>query len=669
MAEVRQSDVEPMRRLLLGIVFLSTFSACGKDRSGAARPSVEIVEPEEGALINVDRLRVRGTAANVDRVEIDGVVAEVVGDEWEALVPVAQGEVTLTATGDGATDTVTFTVDSRPPALTVTGPERALYKLSSQGDTVLVTGTVSDEGTGLEVLKVGEQIIRPATSGAWQYEFPLKPGLNEIAVTARDVAGNTVDDIRGVMYGDFTSPTQTIDPAFNIWIDQQSLPVMEEVIEGFVTPNNVAVLMSRYFMNEYVQISSTTFDPIDFNVGLRQDVIDLEFVITNLVIQGMFTIGGDPMPATVEIRRMRVALEADPVVLGGGDLNVNFSNAVLELDPADLSYDLAGLTDEDSAFLEEQIIDIARTGFGYALSQGIFDSLYDPNILKRKIQLFGREIVFNLEIVAMDVFADGLLVKTTMEMPADRFAGVRDDAPGALNRLPGPGTGVETSEDIQFTVTRNALDRIMHGIWYSGLLHYELAGSDFEGKMLPFELTAGSLGTVIDGQISSLAGASTPAGLRLRPMFPPVAEYDVENKRLLVRIGEFMMDLVLMPQGQEPIVVATLSAFLDLSVRLAIEGVAVKLSFETELRADVAEEPHVDLDDEKAEGLLQDLIALIPAMVAQELLLYGESDINWVNLSAPIVDVHGANLDYATISLAMEANPQVLTPAEPDDGM
>jgi hypothetical protein len=645
----------PRLALFVCLVGMMLTSSC-RTGNGGPNPTIEITFPEEGSLQRDERIRVTGTAENVDQLEVDGNVAEVVGDEWEVLVPVGQGEVTVTATGDGATDSVTFTVDSRPPALEVTTPERALYMTTGDGESVRVAGTVSDDGTGLEIIKVGEQIIHPDDAGNWEWTMPLEPGLNVIETTARDIAGNETEDIRGVMYGEYVAAEETIDPAFNIVVDESSIPAVEAVVEGFVTSDNLMAMVGQ-FENEYVEISSIELDPVDFNATLARGAIQMEFVATNVAIEGTFELSdGDPLPLTVEVTQLRMTVEATPIVTEDGLLDVEFTDPVLELSPDDLSYDVADLSDEDNQFLEETVINIAQSGFGYVLSEGLFTSLYDPDILKRKIVAFGRELVFDVRFKNIDVFPDAIVLTTTVQMPAEKPDDVRD-VPGALNRTSGPGDGTESSRNMRFTLTENAVDRIMHGVWHSGMLHLQLAGDDFSGVELPFELTSGSLATLVDSKISSVAGPDVPAGLRLRPQFPPISEFDAESSRLVIQAGEFAIDLLLFPPGEDPIVLATVSAFLELGVKVNIDGVVVNLGFDTELKADVSAEPEVDLADEEIEGLLEELIALVPVLFADGLNLAGEADITWVKLTNPEIVVHGANDDYSTVGLDLEPNP------------
>lgn len=653
-----------LTRIAVCLLFAISLS-CKQDTAEAPR-GIEITFPEAGSLQTESRLRIRGTAENIDQLEVDGEVAEVVGGEWEALVPVAQGEVTVTATAEGVSDSVTFTVDSIPPDLVVTAPERAQYRDASGGDVITVAGSVADIGTGLEFVKIGEQIVRPDANGAFNWEYTLQPGLNEITVTARDFAGNETDDIRGVIYGEFTSPAEPIDPGFDIWVDDSSMPIMEEVIEGFMTPENLMV-MAAAFENDFVTITSISLAPVNASLTLTRGAVNARLDIRDLELLGKFNLSGTEFDIRVAATQMAVSTAITPFATANGQIDITFSDPVLELEPEDLSYDIADLSDEDNETLEGLVIDSARAGFGWVLSQGFFAAIYDEEILNRKISVLDKEIVFQVKFEDIDVFTDGLLVRTSITMPVDKWPEVRD-APGALNRVTGPSSGYEPVGNMAFTLAKNAVDRVLHGVWHSGLLHYQLDSAAFAGFDLPFELTAGALASVIDGQISGVAGPSTPAALRIRPMFPPTAEYDTENARLLIQLGELHVDLLLLPQGQEPILLATIASFFDLSVRLSIvEGIVARLDFDVELRADIAAEPEIDLDDERAEEFLQDLIALIPQVLAAGLDLRGEADVTWVTLSNPDVDVHGVNGDVGTVNLTMVANPQTLEPFEPPE--
>ena len=273
----------------------------------------------------------------------------------------------------------------------------------------------------------------------------------------------------------------------------------------------------------------------------------------------------------------------------------------------------------------------------------------------RKAELLGREIVFQLRFDEIGVFPDGMLVKTVFIMPSDKAPDVRD-VPGALAVLPGPADPEEPAGDLFFTTSNYSIDRLLHGIWRSGLLNVTLSGQDFAGFELPFELTAAGLAAVLDARISTIAGPDAKATIKIAPYLPPVADFVPERATLEMRAGEFRASFFVDgPDG--PVTVAVVSALVTLDVEITIDGITVGLNFDTDLEADLISEPEFDLDDEKAEALFKDLIAIVPALFSQELVLEGEADILWVTLSNPDPAVHGVNEDYASFGLEMTPNP------------
>jgi hypothetical protein len=230
--------------------------------------------------------------------------------------------------------------------------------------------------------------------------------------------------------------------------------------------------------------------------------------------------------------------------------------------------------------------------------------------------------------------------------------------PGALNRIPGNPNGPVSENDLLFTTTHQALDRIFHGVWRSGLLHQTFDQERFAGFELPIELTVAELGLVLGSEVNQLAPAGTPLALRLRPLLPPVVDL-TQDSRISLALSETMVDLVLQPSGGEEIVVASIAAFLELDVLLELDGVEVLVGFETNVRADLDSEA-VDFDDRAIEGLLTDILTLVPDVLAQSLRLRGEADVEWVILNNPGIELHGDGA-YVTLSTAMTPNPDGFT--------
>ncbi len=628
---------------------------CSSDgaSSNGQPPTVSITSPEDGAILNTDRVTVEGTATNTDTVDVNGVLADVVDGTWTALVPVDEGEVTVVATAGDATDEVTFSVDSFAPELVILSPERGEYVDS---ETVTVSGTVSEDGTGLSFVEYGGQRIDVDANGNFSIDVTVREGVNRIKVTAQDLAGNEAAALRAVVYGPTTDPTEVINPAFTVFVRDEALAVVEQVIENLITPEFVTDLATQNLAIDNVNLDAVRFDPIDVVIDPDDNVINLSLSVTNAEVEGSFTIGSEVFPTTIQIVKFDIQLELRVSAAPDGGIAFNFGEPVLNLAEEDLLFNVQDLTQDDAQFLRNLIVDVATQAFGQLLNEALFEELFDPDILKRRIEILGRELVFEVAFEEITVFSDGILARLSVSMPQEQFAGVRD-VPGALNIPPGNPQGPNTENDIIFTTTRNAMDRILHGVWRSGLLHQELRGDDFGSVELPIQLNSNALGLLIDQRISTLAGDNVPAGITLRPLLPPFLELR-EGGGLGINISELLIDLKLLPPGGDEVLIATIAVFIDLEVNIGIDGVEVNLTFDAQAQADLDAEPEIDLNDAKAEDLLTGLVALIPSALSDGLTLDGVADIEWISLESPAIEVHGVETDHASVSLSM-------APAEP----
>lgn len=630
---------------------------CSDSGSGDEAKSLEITTPASGELVSQNRVRIQGTASGVDEVDVNGSLADVVGGEWEVVVPFDQGEVTATATAGGLTDTVTFTVDSVAPKLVLTSPERALYVESDAATTVTVSGQVTDSGTGLETVKIAEQTLQVGADGSFSFEWPVELGYSTIVVTASDLAGNQADALRGVVVGTFDDPTAPVSEAFSIFVREETLGEIATVIETVVTPAFVKQLLEENFMNENITVETISFDPLDATIEANTGVISIDIIVSNVAVTGTFTLDPDTYPVTINLARAAVNLEMTPVVLPDGSLDLQFSEAALDVADEDLTYTVGeDLSQADTEFLRDLIVNFARRAFGEFVANFVLAELYDPDILKREIELLGRTLTFELAFEEITVFPDGVLAKLSATTPAEKFPEVRD-VPGALANPMGPVNSPSIENDITFTTHRLALDHIFHGVWRSGLLHQELRDSNFAGIQLPFDLTAESLATVLDTRIDTLAPPSTPILLRLRPLMPPFIKLNGETNEINGNLSEFILEFVLDQPGN-PVLVASTALFIDLTINVELEGYVVKLDFVANVRADLAEETsEFDLDDEATEALFEEIGALIPAVLSQSIDIAGVADLTWVTLEDPQFEVHGSSNDHITASLKMTANP------------
>jgi RHS repeat-associated protein len=108
--------------------------------------------------------------------------------------------VKLTAQPSGFVDLCVMATDVGDPVLTITAPAPGFVTRDSA---VQVTGTVTD-ATATQV-EVNGLTATLGSGNSWSVDVPLVEGLNTLAVTATDAAGNTTDSTR-VVYRDLTPP-------------------------------------------------------------------------------------------------------------------------------------------------------------------------------------------------------------------------------------------------------------------------------------------------------------------------------------------------------------------------------------------------------------------------------------------------------------------------------
>jgi hypothetical protein len=156
---------------------------------GAGPPAVTITAPAEGFVGRVTPLAVRGTVSDPGaKVDVNGVPATVVGGEFSAEVPMAEGanQIVVSAVTEIGRGSATRrgVLDSRPPAVTISAPVAGAVL---REPSVLVSGSATDESR-IRAIRIGDRSLPGAPAFSDSVELAL--GANTIVVTAEDAAGN-----------------------------------------------------------------------------------------------------------------------------------------------------------------------------------------------------------------------------------------------------------------------------------------------------------------------------------------------------------------------------------------------------------------------------------------------------------------------------------------------
>jgi hypothetical protein len=158
----------------------------------AALPAISITSPADGSYFKVASVQVVGTVNSaVTAVTVGGQPATLSQGSFTATVTLTQLfnqllAVATDAVGNQASAAVGVTLDTTPPAVTLTAP--APGQITNQPQ-VQVSGSATDD-TGIAALTVGGQPVTPGANGQFNVVVPLTEGANPIEVDAFDLAGN-----------------------------------------------------------------------------------------------------------------------------------------------------------------------------------------------------------------------------------------------------------------------------------------------------------------------------------------------------------------------------------------------------------------------------------------------------------------------------------------------
>jgi len=184
-----------------GTADASPSSACSADA-----PELTVSAPADGSYTNNAALVVRGSATSprgVSSVTVNGTAASLDADGGFTIsLALRQGHnsiFTLATDNSGTTavDTRGIILDTAPPVLTLASPADKTLHMAS---TVIVTGSVNKPATVRASVNGGPAQSASMSGNSFSVSLGLAPGVNLIALTAVDLAGNSVTVQRQLSY-------------------------------------------------------------------------------------------------------------------------------------------------------------------------------------------------------------------------------------------------------------------------------------------------------------------------------------------------------------------------------------------------------------------------------------------------------------------------------------
>ena len=199
-------------------------------------PTIAITDPPNLSFLNRSPVTVGGTVedTNLNTVEVNGVAATVDEPTWSTVVPLFQGNNTVTAVamdtaGNATTATIQLTLDIRPPTVTIESPEEGAVStvetvtVSGRIDDIVV-GTVNGNQARVTVNGVPAQVANRSFVAA---DVPLTVGANTITATAVDRLGNSASTSVSVTFDPFLAEPRLRMLSGN----NQTAPIREQLPE------------------------------------------------------------------------------------------------------------------------------------------------------------------------------------------------------------------------------------------------------------------------------------------------------------------------------------------------------------------------------------------------------------------------------------------------------
>jgi len=217
------------------------------------------------------------------------------------IAPIAvDGSYTLSVSavdqaGNHATKSVSFTIDTVPPTLTVTPVTTSVIQ-----PVATLTGTV-EEGAGLNVSSASAAIVGTATypgSGSWSCPVSnLAPGLTTFTVTAIDAAGNITVKSASVTYnaglGIAVTPSSlAVDQigVLKLQINNITTQGGEVLVEQFVDANTNGIIDTGDYMIRSFNINDGTLPAISGAPGDTDGAINglATVIITSYLVNDIY---------------------------------------------------------------------------------------------------------------------------------------------------------------------------------------------------------------------------------------------------------------------------------------------------------------------------------------------------------------------------------------------
>ena len=245
-------------------------------------PTVIVTAPADGLVTSQVAQTITGSIDEAATLKINGNdVTLGAGNSFSINTDLAEGDnvFTLAATdnaGNTSSQTLTLTLDTIAPVITVTGPQNGL---KTNQATVLVTGSLNEPGT----LTINTMDVTVQADNSFSQSVTLTEGANAIVITAKDGLQNTATKTVNVTL-DSQAPVITINsPADGSTLNQSVTAIVGSLNEpADLTINGAAVTLGAG--NTFNYPTTLAAGPNTFTLVATDGVGNQSTVTLNLIL-------------------------------------------------------------------------------------------------------------------------------------------------------------------------------------------------------------------------------------------------------------------------------------------------------------------------------------------------------------------------------------------------
>ena len=534
-------------------------------------------------------------------------------------------------------------VDSTGPSIRVTTPARGIEIPSSDGPTVLVSGSVSDAWTGVVSVEINGAPATLIAGGLFEYSMTPEQGLNEIELVAVDGDGNVSDHHQTYLWGEFNPMGSPQEDGILARLNEGAIDTIEGMAESLFDPqalvagfinqplwsNSQQTCINIWpFGNQCVTwwninagITSATLGSIVIDLDAQNGYLDFFASISPFAIGG--GIWGQIFPSisflTININLGMEAAANSAQIWSDVSLWVNSSNEI-KVAMANTSVGLPGFG--LSIYGGGILGDVLNLVLGWLspIFQALMETILPPVLesqmpviiedalagiaIETTIPLLGTDLDIGALPQDIDIDDDGMTI--ALESIVSAAPGASAPATlGAWNRSDYTLPVYGATPDFDLSMADNFVNQLLHSVWQAGVI-------DFSMDSTALGLDLASLQDIVP---------LTTIEFETLPLLPPVVGPSAAGGDLLeLGLGDMMVNVYGDPGGTYGLMMqlaVTLTADASLTIDAAnliqfgVQSPVVSMSYVT------SDWP--ELNGEVAEDLMDAVVDLIVPMLTDTL--------------------------------------------------